>query len=48
MFGPQGNLQARNLFGIIGYLQAEAQLKLRVAVERSASPTRRNRVKAAA
>jgi hypothetical protein len=48
MFGPQGNPQARNLFGIIGYLQAEAQLKLRVAVERSASRTRRNRAKAAA
>jgi DNA-binding phage protein len=48
MFGPQGNPQARNLFGVISYLQAEAQLKLRVAVERSASRARRNRGAAAA
>jgi hypothetical protein len=24
MFGPRGNPQARNLFGIIGYLQKQA------------------------
>jgi hypothetical protein len=31
MFGPRGNPQARNLFGIIGYLQREAGVELHVA-----------------
>ncbi len=31
MFGPRGNPQARNLFGIIGYLQKEAGVELHVA-----------------
>ena len=31
MFGPRGNPQARNLFGVIGYLQKRAGLNLRVA-----------------
>lgn len=31
MFGPQGNPQARNLFGVIGYLQRQAGIELRVA-----------------
>jgi hypothetical protein len=31
MFGPRGNPQARNLFGVIGYLQREAGVELRVA-----------------
>jgi hypothetical protein len=30
MFGPRGNPQARNLFGIIGYLQKRAGLELHV------------------
>lgn len=30
MFGPRGNPQARNLFGIIGYLQKQAGVELRV------------------
>jgi len=30
MFGPRGNPQARNLFGVIGYLQREAGVELRV------------------
>jgi hypothetical protein len=30
MFGPRGNPQARNLFGIIGYLQKQAGVKLHV------------------
>ncbi len=32
MFGPRGNPQARNLFGIIGYLQQQAGIELHVAV----------------
>ncbi len=32
MFDPRGNPQARNLFGVIGYLQREAGVALRVAV----------------
>ena len=28
MFGPRGNPQARNLFGIIGYLQKQAGVEL--------------------
>ncbi len=31
MFGPRGNPQARNLFGVIGYLQKEAGFDLHVA-----------------
>lgn len=31
MFGPRGNPQARNLFGIIGYLQKQAGVQLHVA-----------------
>ena len=30
MFGPRGNPQARNLFGIIGYLQKQAGIVLHV------------------
>ncbi len=30
MFGPRGNPQARNLFGIIGYLQQKAGVELHV------------------
>ena len=30
MFGPHGNPQARNLFGIIGYLQKQAGVELHV------------------
>ena len=31
MLGPRGNPQARNLFGIIGYLQKHAGVELHVA-----------------
>ena len=31
MFGPRGNPQAKNLFGVISYLQKKAGLHLRVA-----------------
>lgn len=31
MLGPRGNPQARNLFGIIGYLQKRAGVELQVA-----------------
>ncbi len=31
MFGPRGNPQARNLFGVIGYLQRRAGVELHVA-----------------
>ena len=31
MFGPRGNPQARNLFGIIGYLQRQAGVELHLA-----------------
>ena len=31
MFGPRGNPQARNLFGVIGYLQKQAGMELHVA-----------------
>jgi hypothetical protein len=31
MLGPHGNPQARNLFGIIGYLQKQAGIELHVA-----------------
>ncbi len=30
MFGPSGNPQARNLFGVIGYLQQQAGIELHV------------------
>ncbi len=30
MFGPRGNSQARNIFGIIGYQQKQAGVELRV------------------
>jgi hypothetical protein len=30
MFGPQGNPQARNLFGVISYLQREAGIQFLV------------------
>jgi DNA-binding phage protein len=30
MFGPRGNPQARNLFSVIGYLQKQAGIELRV------------------
>ncbi len=30
MFGPRGNPQARNLFGVIGYLQEQAGVQLHV------------------
>ena len=31
MFGPSGNPQARNLFGVIGYLQQDAGVRLEVS-----------------
>ena len=31
MFSPRGNPQARNLFGVIGYLQRQAGVELHVA-----------------
>jgi DNA-binding phage protein len=31
MFGPRGNPQAKNLFGVIGYLQKRAGVQLHVA-----------------
>ncbi|CAN5495064.1 hypothetical protein BH10PSE5_BH10PSE5_00550 [soil metagenome] len=31
MFGPRGNPQARNLFGVISYLQARAGVRLHVS-----------------
>ena len=34
MFGPRGNPQARNLFGVIGYLQWQAGVELRVTDRR--------------
>lgn len=34
MFGPRGNPQARNLFGVIGYLQKRDGLSLRVTSNR--------------
>jgi DNA-binding phage protein len=33
MLGPRGNPQARNLFGIIGYLQKQAGVELHVTPE---------------
>jgi DNA-binding phage protein len=34
MFGPRGNPQARNLFSVIGQLQRQAGVELRVTQER--------------
>lgn len=34
MFGPRGNPQARNLFGVISYLQQAAGVQLHVTPER--------------
>ena len=34
MFGPRGNPQARNLFGIIGYLQERAGIELHATPQR--------------
>jgi len=31
MFGPNGNPQARNLFGVLGYLQKQAGIELHVS-----------------
>jgi DNA-binding phage protein len=31
MFGPRGNPQAKNLFGVLGYLQRRAGIRLQVA-----------------
>lgn len=33
MFGPRGNPQARNLFGVLGYLQKQAGFALHVVVK---------------
>ena len=33
MFGPRGNPQARNLFGVIDYLQEQAGVRLHVGTE---------------
>jgi DNA-binding phage protein len=33
MFGPRGNPQARNLFGVLGYLQRQAGLQLHVTAQ---------------
>ena len=41
MFGPHGNPQARNLFGVIGYLQKRDGLSLRVTSGRRKRPVRR-------
>lgn len=43
MFGPRGNPQARNLFGVIGYLQKRDGLELRV----TSSPRKRQARRAA-
>lgn len=37
MFGPSGNPQARNFFGVIGYLQKQAGLELHVTPQRPLS-----------
>ena len=41
MFGPRGNPQARNLFGVIGYLQKRDGLVLRVTAGARRKPLRR-------
>ena len=33
MFGPRGNPQARNIFGVIGYLQKQAGVEFHVTPE---------------
>jgi hypothetical protein len=33
MFGPRGNPQARNLFGVIGYLQKQAGVEFHVTLQ---------------
>ncbi len=33
MFGPRGNPQARNLFGVLGYLQRQAGMQLHINPE---------------
>jgi hypothetical protein len=33
MFGPRGNPQAKNLFGVIGYLQKRSGLQVQVTLE---------------
>lgn len=35
MFGPGGNPQARNLFGVIGHLQRQAGLTLQVTAQQN-------------
>ena len=35
MFGPRGNPQAKNLFNVLGYLQKQAGLHLRVNTQRA-------------
>jgi len=35
MFGPQGNPQARNLFGVLGYLQRQAGVAFHVTDAKS-------------
>ncbi len=35
MFGPRGNPQARNLFGVLGYLQRQAGVQLHISPEPS-------------
>jgi hypothetical protein len=37
MFGPRGNPQARNLFGVVGHLQRHAGVRLTVAARREAA-----------
>lgn len=38
MFGPGGNPQARNLFGVIGHLQRHAGLTLHVTAQQNGRP----------
>ncbi len=35
MFGPRGNPQAKNLFGVLGYLQKQAGVEFHVSPRRS-------------
>jgi len=41
MFGPRGNPRARNLSGVIGYLQNRDGLMLRVTSGQEKRPVRR-------
>jgi hypothetical protein len=41
MLDPRGNPQARNLFGILGYLQKHAGVELHVAAVALSAPGRR-------